>query len=494
VSRHRNDGYDLIVVGGGAGGMGAARAAARRGARPLLVQAGPIGGECTFAGCVPSKALIEAAGAGRSFEESMIAVRAAVSSIATTEDDSVFAAEKIDVLHGWASFRSPTEIDVDGRRLMAPRFIIATGTHPAVPPIDGLDRVDFLTNDNVFDLDRCPGSLAVLGGGAIGCELAQAFARLGAVVMIVEGLDRLLPREEPEASDVIAGVFAAEGIDVRVGRKVVRVEALETGPTRLHLDDGTAVSADRLLVAVGRRAATAGLGLEEVGVATERGFVVTDGHLATTTKGIWAVGDVAGKLQFTHAADEMGRIAAGNALTRRRRTFDPSAIPWVTFTTPEVARVGLAEAEAVGSGARVAFLPMTAVDRAVVTGETAGFVKLIAGPRRVTRGLGDGRILGATVVGSRAGEMIHEPTLAMRTRMFTGRLAQTVHAYPSWSVAIQQAAAQFFFESEGRIARPAGQAGPPPEERSAAPFGRSVGGEQHESRADDQEEAADQQA
>jgi pyruvate/2-oxoglutarate dehydrogenase complex dihydrolipoamide dehydrogenase (E3) component len=167
---------------------------------------------------------------------------------------------------------------------------------------------------------------------------------------------------------------------------------------------------------------------------------------------------VVGKLQLTHAADEMGRVAAGNALSsrwRRRRRFDSSPIPWVTFTTPEVARVGMAEAEAAGHGGRVAFLPMGEVDRAIVTGRTAGFVKLIAGPRPLLRGAGGGRILGATIVAARAGELIHEPTLAMRTAMFTGRLAQTVHAYPTWSVAVRQAAAQFFVDIGGRRARPA---------------------------------------
>ena len=450
--------YDLIVIGGGAGGMSVARTAARRGARPLLVQAGPIGGECTFAGCVPSKALIAAAADGKTFEAAMGAVRQSIETIAATEGDDVFAREHIDVLHGWATFRSPNTLDVDGTRLRAKRFVVATGTHPAVPPIDGLDGVDYLTNENVFDLDARPASLAVLGGGAIGCELAQAFAHLGAKVTIVEALDRLLPREEPEASAAIANVFTAAGIEVRLGRKVTGAEALDAkGAVRLFLDDDSTVSADRLLVAVGRRAATEGLGLDAAGVATERGFVVTDDHLATSAAGIWAVGDVAGKLQFTHAADDMGRVAAANALSPRwrRRRWDASAIPWVTYTTPEVARVGVTEAEAAARGGRVAFLPMSEVDRAIVTGQTAGFVKLIAGPRPVLRSAGGGQVLGATIVAARAGEMIHEPALAMRTHMFTGRLAQTVHAYPTWSAAVQQAAAQFFLEIAGRRARPA---------------------------------------
>jgi pyruvate/2-oxoglutarate dehydrogenase complex dihydrolipoamide dehydrogenase (E3) component len=441
--------------------MGAARAGAQRGARTLLVQSGRLGGECTFIGCVPSKALIAAAARGETFPAAMKAVHEAVETIAATEADEVFNREGIDVLHGRATFHSPQEIDVDGRRLAARRFIVATGTQPAVPPIDGLDRVDCLTNENVFELDRLPDSLAVLGGGAIGCELAQAFSRLGARVTVVEALDRLLPREEPDASAVIAETFAAEGIDVRVGAKVSRTEALgpKEGTVRLHLDGGETVAADRLLVAVGRRAATDGLGLDAAGVDTDRGFIVADDHLATSARGIWASGDVAGKILFTHAAFEMGRIAGANARSPRwrgRRRFDSARIPWVTFTDPEVGRVGLTEAEAAnnGRGAQVAFLPMSEVDRAVATGETRGFVKLIAGRRPLLRGVGGGRILGATVVAARGGELIHEPALAMRTGMFTGRLAQTVHAYPTWSMAIQKAAAQFFMEIEGRRARP----------------------------------------
>jgi pyruvate/2-oxoglutarate dehydrogenase complex dihydrolipoamide dehydrogenase (E3) component len=374
--------YDLIVIGGGAGGMSAARAARRRGARPLLVQAGRIGGECTFNGCVPSKALIAAAAHGQTFETAMAAVRHSIETVAAGEGDDVFAAEGVEVLHGWATFRSPKELNVDGTRLRAGRFVVATGSHPAVLAVDGLDGVDYLTNENVFDLDACPRSLAVLG--AVGCELAQAFAHLGAKVTVLEELDRLLPREEPEASAAVAEVFATEGIEVRLRCKVTRAEALqEKGAVRLHLDDGSTVSADRLLVAVGRRAATDSLGLDAAGAATERGLVVTDDRLATTAAGIWAAGDVTGKLQFTHAADEMG-VAPGNALSPRwrRRRFDPSAIPWVTFTTPEVARVGRTEADAAAAwrGARVAFLPMAEVDRAIVTGQTAGFVKVIAGP------------------------------------------------------------------------------------------------------------------
>lgn len=225
---------------------------------------------------------------------------------------------------------------------------------------------------------------------------------------------------------------------------------------RLILQDGSVVEAARVLVAVGRSAFTDGLGLEERGVRTDRGFVVTDELLRTTTSGIYAVGDVAGKLQLTHAADEMGRIAAANAFSRvPRARFVSDRVPWVTFTSPEIGRVGMTEAQAADHHGRVAYLPMDEVDRALAAGAPDGFVKLIAGPRRVMRGIGGGRLLGATVVAQRGGELIHEPALAMRTGMFTGRLAQTAHAYPTWSTAIQKAAAQFFMIYEGRAARPA---------------------------------------
>lgn len=448
---------DLIVVGGGPGGMAAARAAARAGIRPLLVQLGPIGGDCTFTGCVPSKTILEAAAHGASFDEATAAVRRAIDAIAAREDDGVLRGEGIDVVHGWATFRSPRDLDVDGTRLRSRRFVIATGARPALPPVDGLAGIDYLTNENVFELTERPASLAVLGGGAIGCELAQAFCRLGADVTIVEALDRLLPREEPEASAVVAEALAAEGVRLRIGRRLVRVEGLEAkGTARLHLDSGDSLTADRVLVAVGRRGATGGLGLDAAGIATDGGFIRTDDRLATTAPGIWAVGDVTGRLQFTHAADEMGRIAVANALSRRsRRRFDTASIPWVTFTSPEVGRVGMTEVEAAQHGGRVAFLPMTEVDRAIAAGRTRGFVKLIAGPRRGLGHAGGGRILGATVVAERGGELVHEAALAMGADMFAGRLAQVVHAYPTWSTAIRQAAAQFFMEIDGRRSRPA---------------------------------------
>jgi len=454
-------GYDLAVVGGGAGGLAAARAGARRGLRTVLVSDSALGGDCTFTGCVPSKTLIEAAGERLSFAEATSRMRTVIARIAGTEDAQVLRSEGVEVLEGWARFRGDRDLAVDGRSIRAETVVIATGSRPAVPPIPGLDTVEFLTNETIFDLTVLPGSIAILGGGAIGCELAQAFRRFGARVEIIEGEGRLLPREEPEASAVLAGIFAAEGIRVHVGATVERVERSADGRIRLHRSDGSSVEADTLLVAVGRRPATADLDTEAGGIKLdERRFVRTDKYLATSAPGVYAVGDVTGRLLFTHAADEMGRLAVSNARARLgrigRRAFDTSPIPWVTFCDPEIARVGLSEAQAVEAGGKVAYLPMSQVDRAIAAGRTEGFVKLIAGPKPVLKGTGGGRLLGATIVAPRAGEMIHEVALAMRTSMFTGRLAQTVHAYPTWSTSLRQAAAQFFTETDGRRAYPAG--------------------------------------
>lgn len=451
---------DLLVIGGGAAGITAAREGVRRGARTVLVQEGPVGGDCTFTGCVPSKTLLAAAARGASFDEAMTAVRAAVARIAATEDDLALGQGGVKVVHGRAVLRSPREVEVDDTRLRGRRIVIATGAGPMVPAIEGLRELDPLTSDTVFSLPVLPRRLAVLGGGAIGCELAQGIARLGAQVTIIEAEDRLLPVEEPEASQVIADALDSDGVQVHTGASLQRVDTHGDGHrARLRLASGVTLDVDQVLVAVGRRPATAGLGLADIGVALdEQGHIRTDPTLATTVDGIWAAGDVTGHMPFTHAAAAMARIAARNALTRRgrrRQRFDPRPIPWVTFTSPEVGRVGMTEADAADLGGRVAHLPLDAVDRAITAGDTCGFVKLIAGPRRILGNLGGGRILGATVVAPTGGELIHEPALAMRTGMFTGRLAQTTHAYPTWSLAIQQAAAQLFTEIDGRTARPA---------------------------------------
>lgn len=335
-------------------------------------------------------------------------VRDAVSRIAATEDEAALSAEGIEVLRGRAVFTSPREAEVDGRIVPADRVVVAAGSEPLIPRIRGLDDLDHLTNDTVFELDAAPRSLSILGGGPIGCELAQAFARFGTDVTVIEARDRLLPSEDPEASQVITERFKAEGITVRTGAAATRARPVN-GRARLEFDGGEPVVADRVLVAVGRNPATAGLGLRAAGVAVdERGAIRTSDRMATTAPRVYAAGDVTGRPAFTHAAHLMGRIAAGNALRRGRRArFDESAVPRVTFTDPEVAQIVPTEAEAARNhpGARAAHLPMSEVDRAITAGRTDGFVKIISDRRPWLGNLGGGRVLGATIVGERAGEL-----------------------------------------------------------------------------------------
>ncbi len=457
--------HDLLVIGGGAAGLAAAREGARGGARVLLVSASDLGGDCTFTGCVPSKTLIGAAKEGLPFRDAVARVQSAITTVAAAESADVLRAEGIDVEFGQAGFTGPGRISVDGRPRPARRTVLATGSRPAIPPVPGLEEVAYLTNETVFspgafgatasDSGAAPRSLIVLGGGAIGCELAQALARFGTRVVVIETADRLLPGEDPRAAAVIADVFTREGIAIHTGVPVTRVNPHDTGVT-VHLSDATAVEAEHLLVATGRRPHAGGLALDRAGIALDRaGAIVTDDRLRAAP-GVFAAGDVTGRAMLTHAADDMGRHAAANALRRRPKRYHPSVTPRVVFTTPEVAHVGAALADA-GHATRVAYLPLDEVDRAITDSNTDGFVLLLAGPRRVLRNAGGGRVVGATIVAPRAGEMLHEVSLAMATRMFTGRLAATMHAYPTWSSAVQLTAAQFFIPINGRRARPAGE-------------------------------------
>ena len=464
---------DLVVLGAGATGLGAARTARVLGARVVLVEAERTGGDCTHYGCVPSKTLIETAhrvhtarsgeGFGYTghadvdFAAVMERVAAVIAEIEQDESPELLASEGIDLVRGWGRFSGPRTLEVDGGpTLHCDRFVLATGSRAFVPPIDGLDEVEVLDNRTVFDLRELPEHLVVLGGGPIGVELAQAFRRLGSQVTVVESAGTVLPKDEPEAQQVLGRVLEREGVALRLGVKAVRAS---TGPV-LHLEDGTSVAGSHLLVAVGRSPATEGIGLEAAGVRTDdRGRVITDDHLRAAPT-VWAAGDCTATLQFTHVGDEQGRIAAGNALAGpriwQRRTWDDSVVPWVTYTDPEVAHVGLSEQQALdehGDDVRVSVVQDADADRARTAGETDGFVKLIAAPGLVG-GLALGKLVGMTVDGPRAGELVQQGALSMRAGTLVGRLAQTIAAYPTWSLSTRIAAARFFGPFGGAQARP----------------------------------------
>ena len=474
--------YDLIVLGAGATGLGAARAARKAGRRVAIVDKAEPGGDCTHYGCVPSKTLLDVAhrvaGAreaqewgldpvgGVDFGKVMRHVHDVIDAISADESPEQLAAEGIDLVRGWGRLTAPNAVDVDGQVLRGSKLVLATGAHASIPPIDGLSDVPYLDNRTLFDLTEQPEHLLVMGGGAIGVELAQAFAQLGSRVTLVEAADRILPREEPEASGVLTTVLQEAGVDVRAGTGVERVTA---GPT-LHLADGTSVSGSHLLVAVGRRPATRGMGLEEVGVRLgERGEVVTDEYLRTTVEHVFAAGDCTSRLQFTHVGDEQGRLAAGNAFAHSTSlpgalggltAFDDSVVPWVTFTDPEVGRVGLTEQQAYdayGERARVAVVALDEMDRPRTAAHTDGYLKLIAGPRPVARHHALDRVIGLTAVMPSGGEIAAMGALAMRTDMLAGRLAQTISPYPTYALGLRVAAARLFGEFGGaswRAARP----------------------------------------
>ncbi|MCU1693836.1 MAG: hypothetical protein JWM64_2927 [Frankiales bacterium] len=466
--------YDLVVLGAGATGLGAARTARQAGRRVGLVEQHLPGGDCTHYGCVPSKSLLESARrvqAARSgprygfsaepvvdFAAVMERVQDVVREIEEDESPELLARQGIDLLRGTATFTGPHSLEVDGRTITAERFVVATGSTAAVPPVEGLREVEHLTNRTVFGLREQPAHLLVLGGGPIGVELAQAFRRLGSQVTVVEGAPRLLGREEPEASEVVTAVLEREGVVVRTGVKVVRASA---GPT-LHLDDGTTLTGSHLLVAVGR-VPTVPAGLSTTGASTtENGHVRTDAHLRAA-RTVWAAGDCTTALKFTHVGYEQGRLAARNAFKPAlvQQRFSDRVVPWVTFTEPEVAHVGLTEQQALerhGDRVRVSVVRDTESDRARTVGETDGFVKLIALNSRVAGSL-TSRLVGMTVVGPMAGEQIGTGALAMQARVLLARMSTTVAAYPTYDLSVRLAAARFFGTYGGEKARRATSAG-----------------------------------
>lgn len=436
--------WDLLVLGGGTAGIVAAKTAAGFGSRVLLVESNRTGGDCLWTGCVPSKALLAVAAAAAGVREAarfgvsvegvevdfghaMRHVHAAVARIAPVDSPAALEDAGVTVRAGRGRFVGEGVADVDGDTVHFSQAMVATGAGPALPPIPGLDQVDVLTSETVWDLTSAPRRLAVLGGGTIGCELGQALARLGVAVTVVEGATRILPREDPDAAAAVDRALRADGIEVRTGESVVALDpsSQDAAAGRLHLAGGETVDFDRLLVAVGRAPRTRDLGLAEVGVEVdERGFVVVDRHLRTRNRRIWAAGDLTGHPQFTHTAGVHGSLAASNAILGVRRSVETTAVPRVTYTQPEVAAVGV-DTGRDRDGVRILTLSHEHVDRAVVEDQTGGFTRFAVDRK--------GRILGAVVVGPRAGETLGELVLAVRRGLRTRDLAGVTHPYPTWN-------------------------------------------------------------
>jgi len=443
--------YNMIVIGAGAGGLTAAAIAAHLGAKVVLLEKHRMGGECLNYGCVPSKAFLKAAKVvhvirraseygltgidqppPQDLKNVMGYVRAVQAHIAPHDSVERFTGLGVEVFLNSGRLRSPHEVELaeTGEIIWGRHIVLATGSHPRIPPIAGLAEAGFLTNETVFDCDTLPGSLMVIGGGPIGAELGQAFSRLGAAVTIVSGSDHVLPREDADVAEVLARQLRKEGVAIWDRSRAVRVER-QNGKKHVGIrtpEGERVVVADEILVATGRVPNTDGLGLERVGVEYDERGVRIGPTCRTNVPSIWAVGDVAGRHFFSHWSSYQARVVARNVLFPGSSRCDYDTVPWTTFTEPEVARVGYSETDA-----RAKHLPFDVVtasfsdnDRAVCDGETEGFAKVLTRRR-------SGRILGATIVHAHAGDLLAELIVARRHGISLAKLSSTIHVYPTLS-------------------------------------------------------------
>lgn len=448
--------FDLVVIGAGAAGLSVTAVAAQLGVPVALIERNHMGGDCLNFGCVPSKALLAAAHAAQEvrgsarfgvnghepaidFAKVHAHVHGVIAAIAPHDSVERFEGLGVTVIQGAARFTGPEEVEAAGRRIRARRFVLATGSSAAVPPVPGLAEVPYLTNETIFGLTERPDHLLVLGGGPIGVEMAQAFRRLGAGVTLVERA-AILPKDEPEAVAILRAALLREGIALHEGAEVLGARRADNG-VQLELRGAAApvvLHGTHLLVAAGRRPNTAGLGLEAAGIeATPRGVTV-DARLRSSNRRVFAIGDVAGGPQFTHIAGYHAGIVIRNALFGLPAKVDYAALPWVTYADPELAHVGLTEAAAREAGHEVSILlqPLSGNDRAQAEGTTEGLAKVVLGSR--------GRILGATIVAPRAGEMIGMWGLAIQRGLKIGAIAASLAPYPTMAEISRRAAGSFY--------------------------------------------------
>ena len=481
--------YDLVAVGGGTGGLVAAAGAAYLGLRPAIVEKAALGGDCLWTGCVPSKALIASGRLARKMEEAgdlglraaapphdfravMKRMRAARAVVARHDDPARFRDMGVAVHFGAARFLDASTLEVDGvGTVRSKRFVVATGASPRVPPIPGLEEAGYWTYETVFDQNELPPSVVVVGGGPIGIEFAQVLARLGSRVTVLEAAERVLLQEDPDVSAFVERMLDAEGVGVHTGATVTTVRAergrkvvewtetertsaggapqarngdgspsgggsAEDGPASAPTQRTRTLTTDQIFVAVGRTPCTRGLGLDAAGVRTTRGGAVeVDPYLRTSARGVWAAGDVAGSLQFTHVAEHMAKAALRNAVLPGGTRVRYDDVPRVTYTDPEVARVGLGEAEAEAAGGTTYRYELADLDRAIVDGVGVGFVKVSADRK--------GKVLGATVVGRGAGETILPLVMARQHGLGLAKVANTIFPYPTMTEGVKRAAGAY---------------------------------------------------
>ncbi|MFQ5469262.1 MAG: dihydrolipoyl dehydrogenase family protein [Gammaproteobacteria bacterium] len=438
--------FDLCVIGGGAGGLVVAAGGASLGAKVALIEKNALGGDCLHYGCVPSKTLLNSAKVANTMRDSqrfgitphhpeislpdiMQRVSQVIKTIEVHDSPDRFRAMGIDVIFGAGQFTSPSTFEVNGRTITARHFVIATGSRPAIPSIDGINNTPYLTNETIFSSDEPVPHLLVLGTGPIGLEMAQAFSRLGSDVTVVQRGTRILPKEDHDLADVVKERLKNENIRFYQNNNIERIEG-STENIRLTFtskenNQVQTIKATHLLVATGRKSNVDNLGLDAAGIEVEHGHIVTDDRLRTSNRRIFACGDITGSHQFTHMAEHHAGIVLRNTLFRLPAKIEKRVIPWCTFTDPELARVGLSEEEARQQKIdyRCYKFPFEDIDRAQTDGDTTGFGKIITNKK--------GRLLGAALVGSHAGELIHEYTLALAMKMKASDLSGVIHIYPT---------------------------------------------------------------
>lgn len=444
--------FDLLVIGTGSGGGVAAHIAARAGKKVAVIEAEKVGGECPNFGCVPTKSLLHAADIYRtakngekfgikasnlSFDYKAIKAwkDAVVRHTGTEEGEAYFNLEGIKVIHGHAHFLDPWTISVGGLRYRAKQFLVATGTTSVVPPIPGLSEAGFMTYREAIDLTSVPKSVFVIGGGAIGCEFADLFCTFGAKVHIADVVNRLVSVEDAEVGELLGALFERRGMKIHTGARVTRVSTEGKDKVVTFEKDGQVhqVTVEAILLATGK-AANTDLGLENAGVAYDRGGIKVNAYMQTTSKHIYAAGDVVGPYRFTHTAAYQSRIAVHNMYHREKKAKAKyHAVPRCVFVEPEIACVGVTEQQLKNENYpyQVGAVPITVIGRANTSGVDTGFVKVLA-----TK---EGILIGASIVSPRAGEMIQELTLAIQHRMTARQVAETIHAYPTWVEAVRSA-------------------------------------------------------
>ena len=444
--------YDLVAIGGGTAGLVSAAGAAYLGVRSAIIEKSALGGDCLWTGCVPSKALIasarvahamrnagawglEGTAPAHAFRSVMDRMRSARATVAHHDDPQRFRDMGVDVHFGGGRFVSRDTVEVEGLgRIRSKRIVIATGAMPVPPPVPGLAEAGYLDHHTVFEAEDLPSRIAVLGAGPIGLEFAQVFARLGARVEVVEMLPRILPKEDEDVAVALQDILTQEGIIFRLAARADKIESSAAGKT-LVLVDGHRLEVDEIFVATGRRPALQGLELDAAGVAVTNGAVQVDAALRTTNAGIWAAGDVTGGLQFTHVADHMAKTVLRNALAPGSKKIRYDDVPWVTYTDPEIAHVGLGQEEAEGAGGTTYIYEFADLDRAIVDAATQGFVKITADRK--------GRILGATILGTHAGELILPVVLARKHGLTLADLSGTIFPYPTMMEGVKRTADAF---------------------------------------------------